>query len=602
MLRTHQTFKEGRKRVTIQYMPAGESVIDATVNGDPARRTVRVDGKTAARLQEDLEAAHARSAAGQAAAPCGYFDHRSGPASFRPVRFIDGGSRGVLLEVELTEAGRKALEGGDYGYFSPTFRRDKATGEVLGLRADTVEVGSLVNDPAFQTIEQIAAARANAEEDAEGEENVSTARPLAFTKEEKKKPAAPAPVEDEGDDIPDEAEEKEGDGSFLDRWKKHVSAYNPAKKKKPDAEKTEAGRTFLQAWGQRQAEQVAAANPYGCNQYGHEWKGKHGEGWKPSGRGADNTNAQSQKLKAEAKTKLDEKLRGVFGGKVPDFVKKALKLGSNSQKSVDSVGDKRTEKQVANADADALDAEQRRRSEPVRKAEEKYEAALKKAGEAYNKHGGDSKEYEKAISVVEDAADEARKERLRYNEWFNTDGKARWDKIIGRGKKDEKPATATSKELKSTVEAKSNALNEARRKRDELNAAYWEKRKAYQERTGSGIGRPDFDQTKEGRAALEERVKQYDVVKQLERKQNESGDIDEQSTFAANKAQKDAVYNKNRQLLNDITKLGHLIHLGKKDKNALGDMSEAKKKLKKLNEERDKLWKENPWLNKRYAD
>lgn len=151
MLRTHQTFKEGRKRVTIQYMPAGESVIDATVNGQPARRTVRVDGKTAARLQKDLEAAHARSAAGQAAAPCGYFDHRSGPASFRPVRFIDGGSRGVLLEVELTEAGRKALEGGDYGYFSPNFRRDKATGEVLGLRADTVEVGSLVNDPQFKT-------------------------------------------------------------------------------------------------------------------------------------------------------------------------------------------------------------------------------------------------------------------------------------------------------------------------------------------------------------------------------------------------------------------------------------------------------------------
>lgn len=27
-----------------------------------------------------------------------------------------------------------------------------------------------------------------------------------------------------------------------------------------------------------------ASNPYGCNQYGHEWKGKHGEGWKPSGK------------------------------------------------------------------------------------------------------------------------------------------------------------------------------------------------------------------------------------------------------------------------------------------------------------------------------
>lgn len=247
MLRTHQTLKEGRKRVTIQYMPAGESVIDATVNGVPTRRTVRVDGKTAARLQEDLEAAHARSAAGKAAAPCGYFDHRSGPASFRPVRFIDGGARGVLLEVELTEAGRKALEGGDYGYFSPNFRRDKATGEVLGLRADTVEVGSLVNDPAFQTIEQIAAARANAEEeDVEGEENVSTARPLAFSKEcpngdcKKKKPAAPEPEEEDGEEEPEDE-----DASFIERWKKHVAAYNPAKKKPARKEETAAAMCWI---------------------------------------------------------------------------------------------------------------------------------------------------------------------------------------------------------------------------------------------------------------------------------------------------------------------------------------------------------------------
>lgn len=258
MLKTHQTFKGGRKRVTIQYIPAGESVIDATVNGVPARRTVRVDGRTAARLQEDLEAAHARAEAGQTAAPCGYFDHRTGPASFRPVRFMDGGARGVLLEVELTEAGRKALEGGDYAYFSPNFRRNKATGEVLGLRTDTVEVGSLVNDPAFQTIEQIAAARANAEqEDTEGEENVSTARPLAFTKndKEKKKPAEDSTEEEEAP--AEETEEKETaeepedkDAAFLARWKKHVAAYNPAKKKKH--ENTEAGRTFLQEWGNRQ--------------------------------------------------------------------------------------------------------------------------------------------------------------------------------------------------------------------------------------------------------------------------------------------------------------------------------------------------------------
>lgn len=53
-------------------------------------------------------------------------------------------------------------------------------------------------------------------------------------------------------------------------------------------------KTFLKEWTQRQYEAVMAANPYGCNQYGHEWKGKHGEGWKPSGRGADNANTKKK--------------------------------------------------------------------------------------------------------------------------------------------------------------------------------------------------------------------------------------------------------------------------------------------------------------------
>lgn len=53
-------------------------------------------------------------------------------------------------------------------------------------------------------------------------------------------------------------------------------------------------------------EEVAAANPYGCNQYGHEWKGKHGEGWKPSGRGRasdkkEDTQPKEKSIEEEAK-------------------------------------------------------------------------------------------------------------------------------------------------------------------------------------------------------------------------------------------------------------------------------------------------------------
>ena len=54
-------------------------------------------------------------------------------------------------------------------------------------------------------------------------------------------------------------------------------------------------------------EEVDAANPYGCNQYGHEWKGKHGEGWKPSGRGGasdkkeETTEKKEKSIEEEAK-------------------------------------------------------------------------------------------------------------------------------------------------------------------------------------------------------------------------------------------------------------------------------------------------------------
>lgn len=57
-------------------------------------------------------------------------------------------------------------------------------------------------------------------------------------------------------------------------------------------------------------EEVDAANPYGCNQYGHEWKGKHGEGWKPSGRGGNEKPGEksdsSETLTKEMRRKHEE--------------------------------------------------------------------------------------------------------------------------------------------------------------------------------------------------------------------------------------------------------------------------------------------------------
>ena len=54
-------------------------------------------------------------------------------------------------------------------------------------------------------------------------------------------------------------------------------------------------------------EEVDAANPYGCNQYGHEWKGKHGEGWKPSGRGGEPSKEKDGAKEKKAETPSKEK-------------------------------------------------------------------------------------------------------------------------------------------------------------------------------------------------------------------------------------------------------------------------------------------------------
>lgn len=156
-------------------MPAGRHLISATVNGQVGKREVMVDEAACAKLQADLEEILAASAAGERARPMVMFDHRAGAAAARPLGFEWDPERGVLLKVEWTRAGREAVEGGNYGYISPAFRLARDTGLVAGLGRTCVEVGSLVNDPAFERTECIAAARAGAEAEPDAEE-VSAAR------------------------------------------------------------------------------------------------------------------------------------------------------------------------------------------------------------------------------------------------------------------------------------------------------------------------------------------------------------------------------------------------------------------------------------------
>jgi hypothetical protein len=55
---------------------------------------------------------------------------------------------------------------------------------------------------------------------------------------------------------------------------------------------------------------LRAANPYGCNQYGHEWRGKHGEGWKPSGRGGEQKEKKDASTEKTAEEEADEYEKG----------------------------------------------------------------------------------------------------------------------------------------------------------------------------------------------------------------------------------------------------------------------------------------------------
>ena len=135
---------------TIVYLPEGEHEISATVNGKPARRKVLVSEKVSAAFDRDLKARQSANVR-----PFGGFDHKSGPASLIPQAFRYESGLGLVLDVEWTEAGRKAIEGKDYSYFSPTFLLDKQ-GNPIGL-PKRGEIGSLVNDPAFEEIQRIAA-------------------------------------------------------------------------------------------------------------------------------------------------------------------------------------------------------------------------------------------------------------------------------------------------------------------------------------------------------------------------------------------------------------------------------------------------------------
>jgi len=136
---------------SIVYLPEGKHTISASVSGKPKTIDVEIDERIVAAFAEDLSKRLEHNIR-----PFAGFDHEKGPASFIPREFRYEEGVGLMLDVEWTEAGRKAIEGRDYSYFSPTFRISQ-NGVPTGLEKRG-EIGSLVNDPAFEEIPRIAAA------------------------------------------------------------------------------------------------------------------------------------------------------------------------------------------------------------------------------------------------------------------------------------------------------------------------------------------------------------------------------------------------------------------------------------------------------------
>ena len=344
----------------VPYMPAGESEICATVNGAPGRRVVVADEAAAERLNVDLQEKLQAAAEKRKARPLLMFDHNvNGGAAAVPVGFEWDDERGILLRVEWTQAGREAVEGGTYGYVSPSFRLKAGGSEILGL-AEGVEIGSLVNDPAFERNECIAASKCEAED---------------------------------------------------------VVVY--------------------------------AANPYGCNQHGHEWVAEHGEGW-GGGAGGDDT------LDSIKKRKID------IGYKQQEVANELVKLGKQSVAEKDLEKRKKINAKIAEVSQKKQKLMEQYRKLAMKETElkdrERYEKdqQSKKAAQEFANMGLEAQKAK--LKEMEDGARKAKRALQRYKK--GEYGKA-YTVVYGM---DKEPEEADWKRF-------DDADNELRRLQDEADKA-----------------------------------------------------------------------------------------------------------------------------------
>lgn len=402
-------------------MPAGTSVIHASVNGKPGTREVHVDASTAERLQRDLVEKLEAAATGKKARPCGLFDHKDGRACLLPKRFYWDDAKGVMLEADWTQAGKAAVEGRDYSYWSPCFRLGR-DGRVVGLTGG-VEVGSLVNNPAFETIARIAAAKAEVDEPADDVVDVNGGARETHAEEEGNDELDDVPVWSENPPRPtrgkpsDESDDnkkkelsplKRAHLAALEKWRK-----SKERKAAKDADLQDVRERVRLAAAcgkckpviENVRERVKAANPYGCNQYGHGFKAEH-KGYGAGGQKTLDLGNTVDKERAKEAKEI-ERLK-------KDAVDKAKKAREANRAweysdSDDDKENKRLRRKAGKAAAEARDAKETLMNKQGERQRKEYEAAPKRG----NKDGGNKSwqrqsKVRKAIqSGDDDAAEKA---------------------------------------------------------------------------------------------------------------------------------------------------------------------------------------------------
>ena len=151
------TLPDNGETTSIVYIPEGKHTIRPTVGGQAQTITVNMAADKGDEVAASFQGQLDKILAGNVR-PFIDFDHKEGPASGLPKRFSYEKGKGLILEVEWTGKGRKAIKGKDYSYFSPTFYKGE-DGVPSGI-PERGPLGSLVNSPAFRDIPRIAAAEA----------------------------------------------------------------------------------------------------------------------------------------------------------------------------------------------------------------------------------------------------------------------------------------------------------------------------------------------------------------------------------------------------------------------------------------------------------